>query len=58
MFDFREDNKKEMAKNPFWNVQCFLDELNDNAAKMWIPSKWPSMTSRRSGFRDGAGSSY
>ena len=39
MFDFREDAKKETAKNPLWKVQHLLDELNKNAAKMWIPGK-------------------
>jgi hypothetical protein len=29
MFDFREDVKRETAKNPLWKVQHFLDKLND-----------------------------
>jgi hypothetical protein len=51
MFDFREDAKKETAKNPLWKVQLFLDELNDCAAKMWIPGKWLSIDEQALGFQ-------
>ena len=51
MFDFREDAKKETAKNPLWKVQRLLDELNDNAAKMWIPGKWVSINEQTLGFQ-------
>jgi hypothetical protein len=34
MFDFREDAKKEIKKNPLWKVQHLLDKLNQNASKM------------------------
>ncbi len=39
MFDFRRNIKQETAKNPLFKVQHLLDELNENAAKMWIPGK-------------------
>jgi hypothetical protein len=51
MFDFREDAMKETAKNPLWKVQRFLDKLNDNAAKMWIPGKWLSINEQTLGFQ-------
>ena len=55
MFDFREDAKKEMAKNPLWRVQHLLDELNENAAKMWIPGKWLSIDEQTLGFQGRSG---
>jgi hypothetical protein len=55
MFDFREDAKKETAKNLLWKVQRFLDELNDNAAKMWMPGKWLSINEQMLGFQRWSG---
>ena len=55
MFDFREDAKKETAKNPLWKVQRLLDELNKNAAKMWIPGKWLSIDDQTLGFQGRSG---
>ena len=55
MFDFREDAKKETAKNPLWKVQRLLDELNNNAAKMWIPGKWLSIDEQMLGFQGRSG---
>ncbi len=56
MFDFvREDAKKETAKNPLWKVQRFLDKLNDNAAKMWIPGKRLSIDEQTLGFQGRSG---
>ncbi len=43
MLDFREDVKKETKKDPLWKVQRLLDELNENASKMWILGKWLSV---------------
>jgi hypothetical protein len=39
LFDFREDARRETARNPLWKVQRLLDELNNNAAKMWVLGK-------------------
>ena len=55
LFDFREDTKKETAKNPLWKVQRLLDELKDNAAKMWIPGKWLSIDEQTLGFQGRSG---
>ncbi len=55
MFDFREDAKKETAKNPLWKVQRLLDELNENAAKMWILGKWLSIDEQTLGFQGWSG---
>ena len=51
MFDFCEDAKKGMAKNLLWKVQRLLDELNENAAKMWIPEKWLNIDKQMLGFQ-------
>jgi hypothetical protein len=55
MFDFREDAKKETKKNPLWNVQRLLDELNDNASTMWIPGKWLSIDEQTLSFQGKSG---
>jgi len=55
MFDFREDAKKNTAKNPLWKVQHLLDELNDSAAKMWILGKWLSIDEQTLGFQGRSG---
>ena len=55
MFDFRENAKKETEKNPLWKVQRFLDEINDNAAKMWIPGKWVAIDEQTLGFQGRSG---
>jgi len=55
MFDFCEDAKKGMAKNLLWKVQRLLDELNENAAKMWIPEKWLSIDKQMLGFQGRSG---
>jgi hypothetical protein len=55
MFDFRQDARKETAKNPLWKIQHLLDELNDNASKMWIPGKWLSIDEQTLGFQGRSG---
>ncbi len=55
MFDFCEEAKKETAKNPLWKVQRLLDELNKNAAKIWIPGKWLSIDKQTLGFQGRSG---
>jgi hypothetical protein len=55
MFDFHENAKKEMMKNPLWKVQHLLDKLNNNAAKMWIPGKWLSIDEQMLGFQGQSG---
>ena len=54
-FIFRQDARKETAKNPLWKVQHLLDELNDNASKMWIPGKWLSINEQTLGFQGRSG---
>jgi hypothetical protein len=51
MFNFRKDAKKETAQNPLWKVQGLLEELNNNAAKMWIPGKWISIDEQTLSFQ-------
>jgi hypothetical protein len=51
MFDFSQDAKKETAENPLWKVQCFLNELNNNTARMWIPMKWLGIDKQTLGFQ-------
>ena len=51
MFDFRRNIKQETAKNPLFKVQHLLDELNENAAKMWIPGKWLAIDEQTLGFQ-------
>jgi hypothetical protein len=36
-------------------MQRLLDELNDNAAKMWIPGKWISIDEQTLGFQGRSG---
>ncbi len=55
MFYFCENAKKEMAKTPLLKVQHLLDELNNNAAKMWIPGKWLSIDEQMLGFQGRSG---
>ena len=55
MFDFRQDARKETAKNPLWKVQLLLDELNKNGQKMWIPGKWVSIDEQTLGFQGCSG---
>ena len=55
MFDFRHDARRETAKNPLWKVQHLLDELNDNAQRMWIPGKWVSIDEQTLGFQGRSG---
>ena len=55
MFDFRQDARKETAKNPLWKVQHLLDELNENAWRLWIPGKWVSIDEQTLGFQGRSG---
>ena len=55
MFDFRQDARKETAKNPLWKVQHLLDELNENTQRMWIPGKWVSSDKQTLGFQGRSG---
>ena len=55
MFDFQQDARKETAKNPLWKVQHLLDELNENARRMWIPGKWVSIDEQTLWFQGRSG---
>jgi hypothetical protein len=55
MFDFRRNIKQETAKNPLFKVQHLLDELNENAAKKWIPGKWLAIDEQTLGFQGRSG---
>ncbi len=55
MFDFRRNIKQETAKNPLFKVQHLLDELNENAVKMWIPGKWLAIDEQTLGFQGRSG---
>ena len=50
-YDFRKDPKTEAAKNPLWKVQPLLDELNEQARKMWITGRWVSIDEQTLGFK-------
>ncbi len=55
MFDFWRNIKQETTKNPLFKVQHLLDELNENAAKMWIPGKWLAIDEQTLGFQGRSG---
>lgn len=52
LYDFRHPPTKAQAKkSPLWKVQPLLDELNDNARKMWVTGKWVSIDEQTLGFK-------
>ena len=55
MFNFRQDARKETVKNPLWKDQHLLDELNENARRMWIPGKCVSIYEQTLGFQGRSG---
>jgi len=49
--DFRDTKTPKAKKNPLFNAQPLLDELNHQAKKMWTTSKWVSIDEQTLGFK-------
>ena len=52
MYDFRHPPiKAQVMKKPLWKIEPLLDELNENAKKMWVTGKWVSIDEQILGFK-------
>ncbi len=53
--DFHENPKESQRANPLWKVQTLIDELNEQASRMWVPGKFVAIDEQTIGFQGSSG---